>query len=95
MPAEIMLVDEVLSVGDAAFKKKSEAHMRAALQDGRTVIYVGHGLEASRSLATNAIVLDAGRVVYNGAVGDAIDFYEQEIVPRPPDLGRRGQVDDG
>ena len=81
MPAEIMLIDEVLSVGDASFSQKSGEHMKASLKDGRTVVYVGHGLDIVRELCTNALVLEAGRVAYSGSADDAATYYEEEIVP--------------
>jgi lipopolysaccharide transport system ATP-binding protein len=90
LPAEIMLVDEVLAVGDAEFKEKSQAHMREVLRDGRTVVYVGHGMDIVRSICRDALVLDGGHVVFRGPAGDAADYYEQEVVKRRrPRAGRR------
>lgn len=83
LPAEIMLVDEVLSVGDADFQAKSEAHMLDALTDGRSVVYVGHDLETVRKLCSRAMVLEGGRVVFRGSARDAIDYYNREIVGHP------------
>ena len=80
LPTEIMLVDEVLSVGDAEFQEKSEAHMVQALRDGRSVVYVGHGLDIVRKICTRALVLEGGRVVFQGTADEAADHYEQEIV---------------
>lgn len=96
LPAEIMLIDEVLSVGDAAFQAKATEHMKDRLKDGRTVVYVGHGLEIVRELCDNAIVLDAGAVQYEGTAGDAVDFYEAEVArglpePGPEDVKRRAR----
>ena len=91
MPAEIMLIDEVLSVGDAAFQRKSEAHMKAALLDGRTVVYVGHGIELVRELCENAVVLEEGSIVYRGGGQDAADYYEEEIVSRHFDRAGRAR----
>ena len=82
LPAEIMLVDEVLSVGDDDFKRKAQAHMKDALKDGRTVVYVGHGLDIVRELCDHALVLDQGRVVYRGTAGEAADYYTEEVVGR-------------
>jgi len=82
MPAEIMLIDEVLAVGDAEFKKKSEKRMTDVLNDGRSVVYVGHGLDVVRRICTHAIVLEEGQVAYVGTSGDAVDYYEQEVVAR-------------
>ena len=83
LPAEIMLVDEVLSVGDAQFQAKSHAHMKASLKDGRTVVYVGHSVSVLKELCDHAIVLQAGTVSFRGAAGDAVRYYEQEVLTRP------------
>jgi lipopolysaccharide transport system ATP-binding protein len=85
LPTEIMLIDEVLSVGDVDFQKKSQAHMLEALKDGRSVVYVGHDLDIVRTICDRALVLEGGRVVFRGTADEAADFYKQEIVghPRP------------
>ena len=80
LPAEIMLIDEVLSVGDADFKQKALTHMKATIKDGRTVVYVGHGLEVVRELCNHAVVLDNGLVVFHGTAESAADFYMNEVV---------------
>jgi lipopolysaccharide transport system ATP-binding protein len=83
LPAEIMLVDEVLSVGDEEFRLKAQAHMKDALKDGRTVVYVGHGLDIVRELCSEALVLDDGRVVFEGGADAAADYYLGEVVGHP------------
>ncbi len=88
LPAEIMLVDEILAVGDAAFKEKAEARMSETLNDGRAVVYVGHDIAFVRSNCEHALVLDAGRVVYDGAANAAADYYRDEIVRRRPGSAR-------
>ena len=80
LPAEILLVDEVLAVGDAAFQQKAEARMRETLRDGRAVLYVGHDMKFIRSSCDHAIVLDRGRMAYRGTAVDAADYYRDEIV---------------
>ena len=80
LPAEIMLIDEVLAVGDAEFQAKATSFMKERLRDGRTVIYVGHGLDIVRDLCTRAIVLDKGEVQYRGSADDAVDYYLDEVV---------------
>ena len=80
LPAEIMLIDEVLAVGDAEFRVKAADHMKGALKDGRTVVYVGHGLDIVRELCDEAMVLDRGRVAYRGDAGAASDYYLEEVV---------------
>ena len=76
LDAEIMIMDEVLAVGDMAFQKKCLTKMReAANQDGRTVLYVSHNMNTIRQLCDRCIVLDKGKVIFEGEVDDAIDVY--------------------
>ena len=63
---EILLVDEVLAVGDAEFQQKCLGKMRDVTQEGRTVVFVSHNLGAVRSLCSRALVLEKGRLVYDG-----------------------------
>lgn len=76
LSSEIMIMDEVLAVGDMAFQKKCLDKMReAAKQDGRTVLYVSHNMNTIRQLCDRCIVLDAGKVIYDGEVEKAIAVY--------------------
>ena len=76
LDAEIMIMDEVLAVGDMAFQKKCLDKMReAAKQDGRTVLYVSHNMSTIRRLCDRVIVLNSGRVVFNGDVEEGISKY--------------------
>ena len=76
LDAEIMIMDEVLAVGDMAFQKKCLTKMReAAKQDGRTVLYVSHNMNTIRQLCDRCIVLDKGKVIFEGGVDEAIDRY--------------------
>jgi len=76
LDSEIMIMDEVLAVGDLAFQKKCLSKMReAAKKDGRTVLYVSHNMNTIRTLCDKCIVLNNGRVVYEGNVEDAIRCY--------------------
>lgn len=76
LDAEIMIMDEVLAVGDMAFQTKCLNKMReAANKDGRTVLYVSHNMNTIRKLCDRCIVLDKGKVVFNGDVEDAISKY--------------------
>ena len=76
LDSEIMIMDEVLAVGDMAFQKKCLTKMRsAAKQDGRTVLYVSHNMNTIRQLCDRCIVLDKGRVIFEGDVDDAIELY--------------------
>ncbi len=73
---EIMIMDEVLAVGDMAFQRKCLDKMReAAHKEGRTVLYVSHNMNTIRQLCERCIVLDQGKVVYEGDVERAIENY--------------------
>lgn len=76
LDSEIMMMDEVLAVGDMAFQKKCLNKMRdAAKKEGRTVLYVSHNMNTIRQLCDRCIVLDKGKVVFQGAVEEAISLY--------------------
>lgn len=76
LDSEIMIMDEVLAVGDMAFQKKCLDKMReAAKVEGRTVLYVSHNMNTIRQLCDRCIVLDSGKVVFNGNVEDGIEYY--------------------
>ncbi len=76
LDAEIMIMDEVLAVGDMAFQTKCLDKMRdVAKKDGRTVLYVSHNMNTIRKLCDRCIVLDKGKVVFEGEVEKAIEVY--------------------
>ena len=76
LDSEIMIMDEVLAVGDMAFQKKCLDKMReAANKDGRTVLYVSHNMNTIRQLCSRCIVLDKGKIVFSGKVEEAIAIY--------------------
>ncbi len=76
LDSEIMIMDEVLAVGDMAFQKKCLDKMRdAAKKEGRTVLYVSHNMNTIRQLCDRCVVLNAGKVVFEGEVEDAIAVY--------------------
>ncbi len=72
---EILLVDEVLAVGDAEFQQKCLGKMRDVTQEGRTVVFVSHNLGAVRSLCSRAIVLEKGKLVFDGDTSTGIQRY--------------------
>ncbi|MFH0823741.1 MAG: ABC transporter ATP-binding protein [Pseudomonadota bacterium] len=72
---EIMLVDEVLAVGDAEFQKKCVGKMEDVSREGRTVIFVSHNMSLISSFCRRAILLSSGTVEADGAVGSTIDQY--------------------
>ena len=76
LDSEIMIMDEVLAVGDMAFQKKCIDKMReAANKEGRTVLYVSHNMNTIRQLCDRCIVLDQGKIVFDGDVEEAIGVY--------------------
>ncbi len=72
---EILLVDEVLAVGDAAFQKKCLGKMGSVAKAGRTVVFVSHNMGAIQNLCTVAHLLSGGRLVGSGPVPEMIDKY--------------------
>jgi lipopolysaccharide transport system ATP-binding protein len=72
---EILLVDEVLAVGDAEFQQKCLGKMKDVTREGRTVIFVSHNLAAVRSLCSRALVLEHGALVFDGNTGEAVHRY--------------------
>lgn len=80
LAAEVMLVDEVLSVGDAAFQRKCQQRIRDVVAAGRTVILVSHNSNAIRELCDSVMVLDGGRVRFVGGSEEAVTFYEHEVL---------------
>ncbi len=72
---EILLVDEVLAVGDAAFQKKCIGKMEEVAEGGRTIFFVSHNMAAITSLCTRGVWLDEGRVMADGPVQDVVQQY--------------------
>ena len=76
---EIILVDETLAVGDEAFQQKCYAKIRAFQQEGRTIVFVSHDMDAVRRVATRAIWLRHARIAADGAVEDVIHAYHSDV----------------
>jgi len=74
---EILLIDEVLAVGDIAFQKKCLGKMEGVAKGGRTILFVSHNMGAVRSLCKKAIWLDNGKIVEKGDVENVISDYEK------------------
>lgn len=80
LDSEIVIMDEVLAVGDAAFQKKSIEKMRSAARDeNRTVLYVSHNMATVRELCDRCVVLSEGKVIFDGDVEQAIRYYNQHL----------------
>ncbi len=76
---EILVVDEVLAVGDMAFQKKCLGKMSEVSQGGRTVIFVSHNMAAVQNLCQRGVVLSNGKVLFNGGSEDAIQQYLHSV----------------
>ena len=72
---EILVVDEVLAVGDAEFQRKCLGKMNDVAQQGRTVLFVSHNMSAILRLTQEAIVLKKGRLIKRAPTAEAVDFY--------------------
>lgn len=72
---EILIVDEILAVGDAAFQEKSRARMMGLMGGGTTVLFVSHSLEQIREMCKRVVWLEHGRVRMIGATGEVCDAY--------------------
>jgi lipopolysaccharide transport system ATP-binding protein len=72
---DVLLIDEVLSVGDTRFRAKCSAHIQHLIQSNVTVVFISHMLDQVQALCPNTIVLHHGQMVYQGPTGGAIDAY--------------------
>ena len=79
LETEVLLVDEVLAVGDAQFQKKCFAKMQEIGTQGRTILFVSHNMSAVRSICEQALIIERGRVVAQGEIDETIDRYLSEI----------------
>jgi len=76
---EILLVDEVLAVGDLTFQKKCLGKMGEVSREGRTVIFVSHNMTSIEHLCNKTIVLNNGKISYFGKTSDSVQYYLQKI----------------
>ena len=82
LETEILLVDEVLAVGDAVFQKKCLGKIGDTVKQGRTVLFISHNMTAVEGLCTRAICLHEGRVVLEGPAASVTSRYLQNWFPR-------------
>jgi lipopolysaccharide transport system ATP-binding protein len=78
---EVLLVDEVLAVGDAAFQQKCMGKMESLEQGGRTILFVSHNMPSIKHLCSTALWLDNGQTVMAGEAGAVVDAYLAADVP--------------
>jgi len=75
LESEILIVDEVLAVGDAQFQKKCLGKMQEVGKQGRTVLFVSHNMAAVENLCQTGVILDKGHVDFNGGIADSVKYY--------------------
>lgn len=85
METEVLIVDEVLGVGDAQFQKKSFQRMSEIGKHGRTILFVSHNMSALRGICKQAVVIDHGKLVAQGEVNQTIDRYLAHVGDEPQD----------
>ncbi len=76
---QVLILDEVLSVGDAKFKIKSEAKVKSMFDKGVTVLFVSHNTAQVRRLCTKAILLDKGKIIAAGSADEVCDIYDKRV----------------
>jgi ABC-type polysaccharide/polyol phosphate transport system ATPase subunit len=76
---DVLIVDEVLSVGDAAFQQKSSERMREMIDNGASVVLVSHNLDTVRAIADRAIWLDHGEILMEGDPEPVVGAYEVSV----------------
>ena len=93
---EILLVDEVLAVGDMAFQRKCYDHMRQLLQKGTTLLFVSHNLRAVQSICERCLVMYRGKNVFDGPAGEATAEYSNILRNSAAEVMKlEGRVDSG
>ena len=80
---EVLIVDEVLSVGDMAFQEKSITKMKEIRESGTTIIFVSHSLPSIKNFCTRAIWMENGRIVMDGDTIEVADKYKESIIDKP------------
>jgi ABC-2 type transport system ATP-binding protein len=76
---EILILDEVLSVGDAKFRKKSEKKIKSMFKQGVTVLFVSHSIDQVKAICNKAILLEHGTLIAAGEVDKIAEIYEEKI----------------
>ena len=78
---EILIIDEVLAVGDAEFQLKCFTKMREVIKSGRTILLVTHSMTVITQLCENALLINAGRLEKIGPAAEVVEYYENSINP--------------
>ena len=76
---DILLIDEVLGVGDASFRKKSEERVMTMMETSGTVIIVSHSMSMMKQICSRIILVESGEIIFDGAPSEGIDLYLKEF----------------
>ena len=76
---DVLILDEVLSVGDAGFRKKSLAKVQSMFDSGVTVLFVSHRIDQVKAICDKAILLEKGRIIAQGSTDDVVPIYEEKV----------------
>jgi len=77
IPTDILLMDEWLSVGDIEFQEKTELRLQSLLNHSNIFVIATHSMETVQRLCNRVVILEKGRVIFDGSVADGIDLYRQ------------------
>ena len=83
---EILILDEVLSVGDMRFRRKCERRLKAMFDKGVTVLFVSHSVQQVLRLCDRGILLEGGRIIANGPAKDVVSFYEAKLTEEDEEI---------
>jgi lipopolysaccharide transport system ATP-binding protein len=81
LETEILMIDEVLAVGDLAFQRRCLGKMDALVRSGRTILFVSHNLDAMQRLCTSGLLLKQGTVIKHGSIEDVLSTYRAQVGP--------------
>ncbi len=95
LEADVLLIDEVLAVGDEAFQRKCLRHILSRIEQGTTVVLVSHAPGTIKQVCRRIVVLDAGRVVFDGPTAEGLDFYHRMLGIEDAEQAAARQARDG
>lgn len=90
---DILILDEVLSVGDARFRKKSLAKVKSLFDTGVTVLFVSHNIDQVKAICNKAILLEQGKIIANGDVAEVAAIYEEKVSKPKPKKAKKKTAD--
>jgi ABC-type polysaccharide/polyol phosphate transport system ATPase subunit len=88
LDADVMLIDEVLAVGDEGFQRKCLERIARRIEEGMTLVLVSHDLGAIERVCARTVVLDAGRIAFDGPTAEAVDYYHRQMGTRDDEVVR-------